>query len=230
MAAMHEIEELRNRHRVFRDRFEAGRVLGRMLAPACRDVGDAIVLAVPMGGIPVASAIAEKLNLPMDLVIARKIQIPGNTEAGFGAVTADGKVFLNEPLAAQLGLTGAQVRERADEVRRQLGDRNRRLRGGRPLPELAGRTVILVDDGLASGFTMKAALHMAAGASAAAIVVAVPTAPLRTLESLGGGAVDAIYCANVREESVFAVADAYERWHDLSESEALALLPRGGGG
>ncbi len=228
MAAMHELEALRNRSRVFRDRFEAGRVLGRMLAPVCQGLEDAIVLAVPMGGIPVASAIAERLNFPMDLVIARKIQIPGNTEAGFGAVTADGVMFLNEPLVARLGLTDEQVRERAKKVRRQLDVRNRRLRGGRPRPELSGLTVILVDDGLASGFTMRAAVHMAARDGPAAIVVAVPTAPIRTLESFGSGVLDSVYCANVREGIPFAVADAYEQWHDLSESEALALLPRGG--
>jgi predicted phosphoribosyltransferase len=223
MSVIHERNKLRDRRRVFEDRFDGGRVLDGMLGPAYGRAEGAIVLGIPMGGVPVAVRIAAMLQCPLDLIIVRKIQIPGNSEAGFGAMTSDGKIFLNEPLVAQLGLTAEQVEREADRVRRELAARTRRTRRGRPFPRLAGRTVILVDDGLASGFTMKASIHMDARHGAEAIVVAVPTAPLRSLAALEGAASE-IYYANVRQGPLFAVADAYENWYDLSESEVLALV------
>lgn len=220
-------KDLRNRSRIFKDRFDAGRVLGHMLQPAYANREDVFLLGIPMGGVPVAVTIAGMLGCPMDLVIVRKIQIPGNTEAGFGAMTCDGDVFYNEALTARLGLSEVQIRRQSDRVRRDLAERNERLRGGRPLPELAGKTVVLVDDGLASGFTMKASVFLVNQRKAAKTIVAVPTAPLRSIRELGTG-VDEIYCANIREVLSFAVADAYEIWRDLSESEVLALLPGAG--
>ncbi len=155
--------------------------------------------------------------------------IPGNTEAGFGAMTSDGDTLLNEPLIAQLGLTDEQIQRQSAKVRAELAERNQRFRGGSMLPELTGKTVILVDDGLASGFTMKVAILLAKKRSAAGTVVAVPTASRRSLDELGEGA-GQIYCANIREGRSFAVADAYENWYDLSEAQVLALLPDRGRG
>ena len=229
MPEIHEIKELRNRRRVFTDRSDAGRVLGRMLAPVYGRTEDAILLGIPMGGVPVVVKIAEMLKCPWDLAIVRKIQIPGNTEAGFGAMTSDGDTLLNEPLIAQLGLTDEQIHRQSAKVRAELAERNQRFRGGSMLPELTGKTVILVDDGLASGFTMKVAIFLAKKRSAAGTVVAVPTASRRSLDALGEGA-GQIYCANIREGRSFAVADAYENWYDLSEAQVLALLPDRGGG
>ena len=225
MLKIKERREMRNQRHVFRDRDEAGRVLGRMLAQDCGDEGGLIVLGIPMGGVPVALRIADALQSPMDLVIVRKIQIPGNTEAGFGAMTQEGDVFLNEPLMAQLNLSEQDVERQANRVRAQLDDRNRALRGGRPFPPLNGKTVILVDDGLASGFTMKAAVYMVNKRGASKTVVAVPTAPRRTVDALSG-AIDEIYCPNIREVSSFAVADAYENWFDLSEHDVRKHLSR----
>ncbi len=224
MANIYENKALRNRRRVFQDRFDAGRVLARMLEPAYADADDVIILGIPMGGLPVAAEIAAALECPMDLIIVRKLQIPGNTEAGFGAMTHEGDVFLNEPLLAGLGLTEDQVERQSDIVRDELERRNRHLRRGRPFPGVEGKTVILADDGLASGFTMKASVFMTAKRKAAKTVVAVPTAPMRTIEALSDGA-DEIYCANIRDVFSFAVADAYKNWHDLSEAEARALIP-----
>jgi len=223
MTKIHERIALRNRTRVFADRLDAGAVLGEMLAPVYGDSRGAIVLGIPMGGVPVAVKIAEILGCPMDMVIVRKIQIPGNTEAGFGAMTPEGDVFLNEPLLARLGLTDEQVARQEAKVRGELAERNRRLRKGRPFPDLAGKTVFVVDDGLASGFTMKAAIHMVNKREAGRTVVAVPTAPLHSLNALGEAAAE-VFCANVREVFSFAVADAYENWYDLSESEVRGLL------
>jgi predicted phosphoribosyltransferase len=225
MTRIHEREDMRNRRQVFGDRSEAGKVLGRMLSASCRDDLNAIVLGIPMGGVPVAFEIAAALQLPMDLVIVRKIQIPGNTEAGFGAMTREGDVLLNGPLIEELGLGKADVERQSAAVRSELENRDRRLRGGRPFPELEGKTAILVDDGLASGFSMKAAVRMVRKRRASKILIAVPTAPMRIVEALADS-VDEIYCANIREVLSFAVADAYENWTHLSESAVLALLSR----
>jgi predicted phosphoribosyltransferase len=223
MTTVYEQEDLRNRTYVFADRRQAGQTLGTMLAPCYRDVADTIVLAIPMGGVPVALEIQAQLNCPMDLAIVRKIQIPGNTEAGFGAITGEGDIILNEPLMAQLELTEDQVARQWAKVRTELTQRNRRLRGERPQPEVAGKTVILVDDGLASGYTIKAALFMVKKRKAAKTVVAVPTAPQRTIDALADGP-DEIYCANIRETQAFAVAETYENWYDLAEEEVVAML------
>ncbi len=216
-------QELRNRTGVFEDRFDAGRKLGRILEPFYKNAENTILLSIPRGGVPVAVKMCEILNCIMDLVIVRKIQIPGNTEAGFGAMSQEGDLFLNEPLMDRLNLNEDQVKRQSDKVVRELKERDQSLRGGRPFPELEGKTVILVDDGLASGFTMKVSIYMAVKRKAGKIVVAVPTAPLRTIDSLAGS-VDEIYCPNIREGLSFAVAAAYRNWRDLSESETQALL------
>lgn len=227
MPKIHEKIELRDRTRVFKDRFDAGVVLGEMLAPDYGGAADVMALTIPMGGVPVAVKIAEILDCPLDLIIVRKIQIPGNTEAGFGAMTQEGDVFLNEVLMTQLGLTQEQVERQSAKVRGELAERNRRLRGEHPFPDLSGKTVVIVDDGLASGFTMKASVYMANKRKAAKTIVAVPTAPLRSIDSLGSG-VDEVYCANVREGFSFAVADAYQNWYDLAEKEVRFLLSEAG--
>lgn len=226
MAEIIDLEPMRNQIMVFKDRFDAGRVLGGMLEPVYRDLENVFLLAIPMGGVPVALKIGEILKCPVDLLIVRKIQIPGNTEAGFGAVTREGDVFLNEALVDSLRLTPEQIKLQIAKVSGELDERNRRLRGGQPFPDLTGKTVVLVDDGLASGFTMKAAIHMAQKREAGKIIVAVPTAPLRTIDELGGS-VEEIYCANIRAGFSFAVAAAYQNWHDLSEQEVRALLYEG---
>jgi predicted phosphoribosyltransferase len=223
MTKIHENEALRNRIHVFPDRARAGQVLAEMLAPRYAGASDVIVMAIPLGGVPVALEVKARLGCPLDLVIVRKIQIPGNTEAGFGAITGEGDIILNEPLMARLQLTEDEVARQWAQVREELARRNRHLRDDRPYPDLEGRTVILVDDGLASGYTMKAAIFMARKRKAARTVVAVPTAPQHTVDDLAGGP-DEIYCANIRETLSFAVAESYADWHDLSESDVMTIL------
>ncbi len=222
-AKRHEREELRNRYPVFEDRGEAGRVLAEMLASAYEDAPDTLVFAIPAGGVPVGLELSQRLHLPLDLMIVRKIQIPGNTEAGFGAVSLEGHIFLNQELLARLKLTASQIEAQTQLVKQELEERNRLFRAGKPLPLLSGKTVILVDDGLASGYTMMAAIRTLSDKGAQRIVVGVPTAPLRTvirLEPL----VQELYCPNIRETAYFAVADAYKNWHDVSRDEVLDLL------
>ncbi len=221
MSELIEHEALRDRVNVFSDRTEAGQLLGKELT-RYKNL-DAIVLAIPSGGVPVASEISRITRLPMDLVIVRKLQIPGNPEAGFGALSPDGKIVLNEGLVKELRLTPEQIQEQAEKTKRVMEQRNIRFRGTRPLPQLKDKYVIIVDDGLASGYTMMAAIRWVKGMAPREIVVAVPTGSERTIERILLEA-DQIVCPNVRSGFPFAVADAYRSWHDLRDEEVLKLL------
>ncbi len=213
----------RDRRGVYPDRPEAGRFLGEMLDASHIPLAGAWVLAIPNGGVPVGLAVARRLRLPLDVAVVRKLQIPGNTEAGFGALNLDGDMVLNEPLMAALGLGPEAIEAEAARVRRELESRQRLLRGKRSFPALAGCTVILVDDGLASGYTMEAAIQAARRRQAAAVVAAAPTAPQSSLDRLAGAA-DWIVVPLVRGPGPFAVAEAYRRWRDLDVTETAAML------
>jgi len=218
-----EIKEFRERRHVFADRLEAGQILGLMLQSEYDRIEEGMILAIPSGGVPVGIKVRDSLALPLDLLIVRKLQIPGNLEAGFGAMTLDGTVFFNETLLAQLRLSPAEIEAEKKRVGVELEKRNAMFREGRSFPDLTGKRVILVDDGLASGFTMLASVHMARKAEAREIVVAVPTAPRHSIDRILS-VVDEIYCANIRTGLFFAVADAYRNWYDLSEKQVLDLL------
>jgi predicted phosphoribosyltransferase len=214
----------RNRESVFKDRLHAGRLLAAKLRPVVANE-NVQVLAVPAGGVPVGYILAEQLETPFDVVVVRKIQIPWNTEAGFGAVTCDGRPILNEPLIAQLGLGAEVVEQCISRTRQMVRERNQRLRGRRPFPDVSGRTVILVDDGLASGFSMLAAAESIKTRRPRKMVVAVPTGSGYAIALLAPK-VDELVCLNVRSRPAFAVAGAYENWYDLSDDEVLEYLRR----
>lgn len=221
------IEEptFRERVHVFRDRFQAGRLLAEKLREYYREE-NVIILAIPAGGVPVAYTVAKELAVPMDVVVVRKAQIPWNTEAGFGAVTWDGETVLNEPLVEQIGLTIEEVEESISKTKKTIEERLRKFRGHKPMPQLKDKVLILVDDGLASGFTMLAAVRSARKRRPKKIVVAVPTAALGAVELLVPE-VDEIACLNIRSGPSFAVADAYENWYDLTDEEVLKILNKG---
>lgn len=223
MAEIIEEISLRNKDYVFRDRAHAGELLARKLGPYVEP--GSIVLAIPSGGVPVGKIIAKELGLPLDLIIVRKLPVPYNTEAGFGSMSWDGEVMLNERLVKQLQLNKEEINGAIEEVKHELERRMVRFRGDRPFPELKGMTVIIVDDGLASGYTMLAAISSIKKLSCAGIMVAIPTASKNALE-LVSPYVDEIFCINVRETTVFAVANAYQEWHDLTEQEVLELLKK----
>jgi putative phosphoribosyl transferase len=215
---------LREKSAVFTDRHDAGRRLGELLS---RDPGlsDPLVLAIPAGGVPVGVEISIALHAPLALAVVRKIQVPGNTEAGFGAVAWDGRIEINEDLRQSLGLTRAQVNEAIRAARENVRERMARFTGGKLLPGITGRTVILTDDGLASGFTMLAAVRSLYTGNPGRVIVAVPTASDRTAEHVARE-VDELVCLNIRGGGWFAVADAYRRWHDLDEDEVISELIR----
>jgi predicted phosphoribosyltransferase len=220
---IHEMEEFREQRYMFTDRFEAGEVLGLMLQSEYGHMEEGMVLAIPSGGVPVAMKVREILDSPLDLLIVRKLQVPGNPEAGFGAMTLGGAAFFNKTLLAELRLSAAQIEAEKRRVGMELENRNAMFRGGRPFPDLRGKKVILVDDGLASGFTMLASVDMVKNAKARETVVAVPTAPQSSIDRILPE-VDKVYCANIRTTPFFAVAEAYRNWYDLSEREVLHLL------
>ncbi len=217
------IEEisLRNKLHVFEDRIEAGsRLAGKLIQYRG---SDGIVLAIPSGGVPVAHEIAASLHLPMDLMIVRKLQIPYNPEAGFGAMGLDGEIILNEGMLNQLGLTEDEIREQAEKTKEVIKRRNQVFRKGETFPSLKNRVVILVDDGLASGYTMLVAIRFVKRKSPEKIIVAVPTASGRTVELILPE-VDELVCLNVRHGISFAVADAYRNWYDLSDEEVISII------
>lgn len=220
-----ELPELRDRVRVFRDRAHAGEILAGMLAAEVQP--GAIVLGIPAGGVPVAAAIAARLGLALDVAVVSKALLPWNTEAGYGAVAFDGTVRLNEPLAEALGLDRPTMEAGVAATRARVERRVRTLRAGRPFPDLRSRAALLVDDGLASGFTMLVAVEALRHGGAADVRVAVPTGHLRAVERVAPR-VERVFCANVRGGRSFAVADAYLRWTDVGEDEVRRILAGAG--
>ena len=216
-----EIREFHNRTGIFEDRQEAGRALAGLLAD--QQLSAPFALAIPAGGVPVAAPVAQLLGCPLDVAVVSKITLPWNTEAGYGAVAFDGSYQLNAALIATAGLSEAEVERGIATTRAKVDRRVAALRGDRPLPDLTAREVVLIDDGLASGFTMLVAVAALRQIGAGSVVVAVPTGHAEAVRHLAAEA-DLVCCANLRTGRPFAVAAAYRRWHDVSEQEAQALL------
>jgi len=206
---------------IYRDRLEAGQELARRLAAYAGH--QVVVLAVPNGGVAVAAPIARALSCGLHLMVVRKIQIPDNPEAGFGAVSADGATVVDEDLIDRLGLSTDQVEAQCEKalasVQKRLSSYGLRAK----LPALKGKTAILVDDGLASGATMEAAVALVRNQGPARIVIAAPTSSARAFKSLQP-LVDDLICPQVTRGPVFAVANAYQKWYDVSDREVLDLL------
>jgi predicted phosphoribosyltransferase len=207
-----DLPELRDRNGVFRDRVHAGKILASMLEKHAKS--EALVLAIPAGGVPVAAVLSEQLSLAMDVAVVSKITLPWNTEAGYGAVAFDGTVRLNNDLVARIGLSEEEIREGIEKTSSKVARRVKKLRGEYDLPDISVHPVLLVDDGLASGFTMRVAVEAIKKAGGSHIIIAVPTGYQRSVERMATE-VESIYCANVRGGRSFAVADAYERWTDV---------------
>jgi len=218
-----ELPELRDRIDVFADRADAGRALARLVGEL--DPEDPVIVGIVAGGVPVAVALAEATGLPLDVAVVSKVTLPWNTEAGYGAVAFDGTTRLNRDLIQHVGLTEQQVTDGVAKTRKRVQRRSERMRDGGAVPEVAGRTVLLVDYGLASGFTMGVAVEAIRGAGAKAVAVTVPTGHLGAVERLSREA-DEVLCANIRGGTRFAVADAYRRWTDIPEVYAEELLRR----
>lgn len=214
----------RNQVFIFRDRLHSGNLLSEKLQEYAQK-GKTIILALPAGGVPVGYAVSKKLGIPMGIMVVRKIQIPWNAEAGFGALTWDGETVLNTPLVEQLGLSNVEIEESISKTKRIIQERQRKFMGDKPMPNLNKKVVILVDDGLASGFTMLAAVRSAKKETPKKIIVAVPTASMGAIRLLEPE-VDEIVCLNIRTGPSFAVADAYKNWYDLTDEEVIRILKK----
>lgn len=205
----------------FRDRSEAGRVLAsRLTAYAHRP--DVLVLALPRGGVPVAFEVARELDAPLDVFLVRKLGMPGHEEYAIGAIASGGVRILNEEAIRTFGITDAEIEAITAEEQLELERRERRYRGTRPPPQIAGKTVILVDDGLATGSTMRAAVAALRQEHPARIVVAVPTAAPETCDELRDE-VDEVICA-MTPEPFYAVGLWYHDFGQTTDEEVRDLL------
>jgi erythromycin esterase-like protein/predicted phosphoribosyltransferase len=209
--------------RPFRDRREAGRRLAAKVAPYANRP-DVVVLGLPRGGVPVAYEVASALNAPLDVFIVRKLGIPGYEELAMGAVATGGVRVLNEELVKKLGIPEYLIEVVAAREQEELKRQERLYRGGLPPPDVLGRTVILVDDGLATGATMQAAIKALKQLDPARIVVAVPIGSREACEELKAEADDVI-CA-VTPEPFHAVGLWYEDFSQTTDEEVRALLAR----
>jgi predicted phosphoribosyltransferase len=205
---------------LFADRREAG----RQLAARLRDYAgsNTIVLALPRGGVPVAYEVARALGAPLDVFIVRKLGVPGHEEFALGAIASGEVVVLNPELANQLGLSRQEIQTIIEAERRELDRRERAYREGAPPLDVRGRTVILVDDGLATGATMLAAIAALRKLGPARIVVAVPVAAPETCEAMAGAA-DEVVCA-VTPQPFHAVGLWYDNFAQTTDDEVRALL------
>jgi predicted phosphoribosyltransferase len=206
---------------LFRDRREAGRELARLLtAYAGRD--DVVVLALPRGGVPVAFEIARALEAPLDVFLVRKLGVPGHEELAMGAIASGGARVLDSEVVRAYRISEQDISRVTAIERRELERRERAYRGGRPPLALRGRTAILVDDGLATGSSMRAALAALGPLEPARTVVAVPVAPRSTVLDLKSLA-DEIACVATPEPFI-AVGMFYEDFEQIGDEEVRALL------
>jgi predicted phosphoribosyltransferase len=166
---------------------------------------------------------AEKTGLDFDVAVVSKITLPWNTEAGYGAVAFDGTVKLNKDMLRRVNLTAEDVKKGIEKTTAKVARRVTKLRGVQPFPDLGNRSAILVDDGLASGFTMRVAVAALHNAGAGRIIVAVPTAHRHSAEMIARD-VEALYCANIRGGLSYAVASAYRHWSDVAEKDMIKIL------
>ena len=184
-----------------------------------------IVLAIPNGGVAVGHEVSKSLNIDFDVIVCRKVQIPWNPEAGYGSVAPDGSCFLNKKLVLALGLSDRIIKQNIKETMNQIKKRIEKYRGKKPFPKLKDKIVILVDDGLASGFTMLASIEFVKKKKPKKIIVAVPTASGSAYQ-LVKSEIDKLIALDVRYAHPFAVADAYENWYDVSDEEVLKYLKK----
>jgi putative phosphoribosyl transferase len=209
--------------RRFRDRTDAGQFLAtKLTAYASRP--DVSVLALPRGGVPVAFEVAKALNAPLDVFLVRKLGVPGQEELAMGAIASGGVRALNQEVVEMLHIPEGVIAAVADEEQRELERRERAYRGDRPVPSMRGCTIILVDDGLATGSSMRAAAAALRQRGPARIVVAVPTAAPETCSELKTE-VDEIVCA-ITPDPFYAVGLWYEDFSQTTDQEVRDLLER----
>lgn len=211
---------------IFRDRTDAGKHLATKLL-SYKDRPDALVLALPRGGVPVAFEVAQALHLPLDIFLVRKLGVPGHQELAMGAISTGGVRVLNEDIVDYLDIPEQIIDAIADEELKELKRRELAYRGNRPEPDVKGKTVILIDDGLATGSTIRAAAQALRQQQPARIIVAVPVSAPDTCDEYRIG-VDEIICA-VTPEPFLGVGRWYLDFSQTTDEEVRDLLERARG-
>ncbi len=223
----------------YESRFEAGIVLSRFLEKMNQDLAlsikqnpdNSFCFCIPNGGVPVAEGLCSQFNIKYDLLIVRKVKIPYNTEAGFGSVTTDGSVLLNDYLLPHLNLNQESINRSIEITKEEIRDRLKFYNFPENLKNryahINGKSLFLTDDGLASGFTMLAAIRMLKKYHPERIYVVVPTASNRA-EQLIKKEVDGLFCPHIPNTWSFAVANAYKHWYDVPEKEVKEIIEKSG--
>jgi len=210
---------------VFLDRSEAGRLLGARLSPyANRE--DILVLALPRGGVPVGLEVARALNAPLDVFVVRKLGAPGQEELAIGAISSGGVRLLNQATIHALGISRGQVEAITQREAQELERRERLYRGNRDAPEMRGKTVLVVDDGLATGLTMRAAIQALRQKEPKEIIAAVPVASSSACREVEKEA-DAVICLSTPPE-FFALGQWYRNFSPVGDAAVRELLDRAG--
>ncbi|WP_455369165.1 phosphoribosyltransferase [[Eubacterium] cellulosolvens] len=212
---------LRSKTHLFKDRCEAGKMLTKILTKP----NNPIIMAIPSGGVPVGYCLSREFRASLDIIVVRKVPIPGNPEAGFGAIAPDGSLILNKPLVKQLGLKQDEIMEIAKLRLKEIRLRIVKFRGDREVEKVSKKDAILVDDGIASGYTILAAIKSLRKLHPKKIIVAVPTGHDQAINLVSKEA-DEVYCLNIRSGLTFAVADAYKAWYDVDDEEVRDYLKK----
>lgn len=207
--------------RSYKDRRDAGMVLAQALQHYAKD-NTAIVLALPRGGVPVAYEVAKALRLPLDIFIARKLGFPGHEEFAMGAIASGNTLFLNRALIEQARIPEDIINSVIEKEKQELARREKTYRNNRPFPDLTGKTVLLIDDGIATGFSLRAAIAGLKMLQPKRVVIAVPVAAADTLAELRG-LVDEIVCP-LQPANLQAVGLWYQNFSQTSDEEVMELL------
>jgi predicted phosphoribosyltransferase len=207
----------------FVDRTDAGRCLADSLADYASR-GNVLVLALPRGGVAVGAQVARKLGAPLDVILVRKLGVPGHEEFAMGAIASGGVRIISDEVVAALGVSDQEMARVVAAEEEELARQERAFRGSRHFPDVNGRTIILVDDGLATGATMRAAAAVIRRQSPARLVVAVPVAPKETCAALRSE-VDEVVCL-VTPEPFHSVGSWYEDFHQATDEEVRLMLLR----
>jgi putative phosphoribosyl transferase len=210
---------------MFKDRKEAGELLAKAVAKL--GLSNVIVLGIPRGGVPVAEEVASALGAQLDLVITRKIGAPSNPEFAIGAVTQDGEPIIDEETIRSYGISKEYLHKEAKHQAEEVRERMRKYRGNSPYPDLRGKTVVIVDDGIATGNTTRAAIRSVKRKNPSAIILATPVAPYDTLQQLETE-VDRVVCLDT-PEVFYAIGEFYENFNQVEDDEVREILRRRAG-
>ena len=210
---------------LFKNRADAGQKLAQSLKEMHLKLEKPIVLGIPRGGVPVGYVLAKTLSCELDTIVLRKIPIPSDPEAGYGAVTIDRTVILNQEMLPYLHLSQEEMDQGIEEVYQEVKRRNQVYRKGRNFPELEGRSVILTDDGLATGYTMLTAVRFCQKKKPEKIIVAVPVASDSAAELIRPEA-DHFIVLHISHSFYFAVASFYQRFEDMMDEEVVEIFKK----